>query len=75
MQKTTLVVSADEETDEHRKQQLLKKIQTLDQSLDSEKLRQGEDFKRRMEQAETAKAKMTAELSNRHQRELESTIN
>jgi len=74
VQKKTLVVSADEESDEHRKQQLLKKIQTLDQSLDSEKLRQGEDFKRRMEQAKAAKAKKTAELSNRHQRELESTI-
>ena len=74
MQKKTLVVSAGEESDEHRKQQLLKKIQTLDQSLDSEKLRQGEDFKRRMEQAKAAKAKKTAELSNRHQRELESTI-
>jgi len=73
-QKKTLAVSADGESDDHKKQQLLKKIQTLDQSLDSEKLRQGEDFKRRMEQAKAAKAKKTSELHSRHQHELESAI-
>ena len=46
----------------------------MDQSLDSEKLRQSEDFKRRMEQAKAAKAKKSLDLQMRHQRELENVI-
>jgi len=72
--KQALVSTVETESDDYKKQQLLQKISSLDQSLDSEKLRQSEDFKRRMEQAKAAKAKKSLELQLRHQRELEDVI-
>jgi aspartate beta-hydroxylase len=73
-QKQKLAATVETESDDYKKQQLLKKISTLDQSLDSEKLRQSEDFQRRMEKAKSAKTKKAAELQARHQRELEEAI-
>lgn len=73
-QKQVLTASVEYESDDLKKQQLLNKISSLDQSLDSEKLRQSENFKLKMEQAKAAKAKKAMELQARHQRELEVAI-
>jgi hypothetical protein len=73
-EKLTLTKLINDESDEAQKELLLKKISKLDQSLDSEKLRQSEDFKRRMEQAKAAKAKRLQELEERQQLELQNVI-